>query len=49
VPIAGIVGVAPAWARSGPERSEASPGVNLTYGLGGVQAVSAISPSTNPK
>jgi copper/silver efflux system protein len=59
VSIAEIVGDAPAWARTGRngalEGSSARPGLGLgvdygsDYGLGGVQAVSAISPSANPK
>ena len=55
VSIAGIVGAAPAWARSGrngaPQAASGGPGYGLgtDYGFGGVQAVSAISPSANPK
>ncbi|HVV52075.1 MAG TPA: efflux RND transporter permease subunit [Polyangia bacterium] len=51
VSIAGIVGAAPAWARVGhPSAPPAEgPGLDLDYGFGGVQAVSAMSPSANPK
>ncbi|HTB57074.1 MAG TPA: efflux RND transporter permease subunit [Polyangia bacterium] len=55
VSIAAIVGAAPAWARSGrngaPEAASPAPAYGLAagYGFGGVQAVSAISPSANPK
>ena len=55
VSIERIVGAAPAWARSGrngaPEAAPAGPGYgpDSGYGFGGVQAVSAMSPSANPK
>jgi len=55
VSIERIVGAAPAWARSGrngaPEAGPAGPGYgpDSGYGFGGVQAVSAMSPSANPK
>jgi Cu(I)/Ag(I) efflux system membrane protein CusA/SilA len=53
ISIAGVVGDAPAWARGGREPAAERPGPDLgydvDYGLGGVQAVSAISPSANPK
>ena len=46
VAIEGIVGVAPAWARSGRERPVAS---ELGYALAGGQALSASSPLAAPK
>jgi Cu(I)/Ag(I) efflux system membrane protein CusA/SilA len=46
VAIEGVVGVAPAWARSGRERPVAS---DLGYGLGGAQALAASAPVVSPK
>jgi Cu(I)/Ag(I) efflux system membrane protein CusA/SilA len=46
VAIAGIVGVAPAWARSGLERPADS---ELGYGLVGAQVLSVASPVATPK
>jgi hypothetical protein len=40
--------MAPAWGRNGAAAALAY-AVPADYGLGGVQAVSAISPSANPK
>jgi Cu(I)/Ag(I) efflux system membrane protein CusA/SilA len=47
VSVEGIVGLAPAWARSG--RDPSAGGSDSDYGFGGVQAVSARSPVANPK
>jgi Cu(I)/Ag(I) efflux system membrane protein CusA/SilA len=53
VSIEGIVGPAPAWARSGraraPEPRLPGCGLDVGYDLAGVQAVSARFPSANPK
>lgn len=47
VPLATVIGLAPAWALSG--RDPRAGDSDCAYGFGGVQAVSAISPSANPK
>jgi len=53
VAIERIVGLCPAWARGGragdAEAPPAGYALHPDYGLGGVQAVSARSPSANPK
>jgi copper/silver efflux system protein len=53
VSLEAIVGLFPAWARGGRQSTPGVPvsgyGLAADYGLGGVQAVSAMSPSANPK